>query len=61
MGECQGLRSLLKGFVPRIVVAKYEDNTLRTKKKSYDPGTSLRTATPPGLLQYLYFFQKKSN
>jgi hypothetical protein len=39
-------------------VAKYEDNTT---KKSYDPHTSLRTATatPPGLKQYLYFFFQK--
>jgi hypothetical protein len=44
MDEGQGYCGLLKGLVPRVVVAKYEDNTPRNKK-SYDPGTSLRTAT----------------
>jgi uncharacterized protein YqiB (DUF1249 family) len=30
--EGQGKCGLLKGLVPRVVVAKYEDNTLRNKK-----------------------------
>jgi hypothetical protein len=50
MDKGQGWCGILKGLVPRVVVAKYEDNTPRTKK-GYDPGTSLwtATATPPGL------------
>jgi hypothetical protein len=43
MDEGQGQCGLLKGLVPRVVVAKYEDNTPRTKK-GYDPDTSLMTA-----------------
>jgi hypothetical protein len=32
MDEGQGQCGLLKGLVPRVVVAKYEDNTPRNKK-----------------------------
>jgi hypothetical protein len=32
MDEGQGYCGLLKGLVPRVVVAKYEDNTPRNKK-----------------------------
>jgi hypothetical protein len=32
MDEGQGKCGLLKGLVPRVVVAKYEDNTPRNKK-----------------------------
>jgi hypothetical protein len=41
MDEGQGECGLLKGLVPRFVVAKYEDNT-RT-------GTATATATPTRL------------
>jgi hypothetical protein len=64
MDEGQGLCGLLIGLVPRVVVAKYKDNTPRNKK-SYDPGTSLRTGTAdaaaPIAIPLPFFFQKKKN
>jgi hypothetical protein len=45
----------MKGLVPRVVVAKYEDNTPRTKKVMIQAATAsatasaTATATPPRL------------
>jgi hypothetical protein len=56
MDEGQGWCGLLKGLVPRVVVAMYEDNTL----KKFRSSLRTATATPPELSQYLYiFFQKE--
>jgi hypothetical protein len=59
MDEGQGWCGLLKGLVPRVVVAMYEDNTPRTKKVMIQVQVCERQRRQDYNNTFTFFFQKK--